>query len=81
VRIKFTQAARAKHRIAPSRVREVMRDSNPEPTTTRRGEAGLLWVGPDRDGNVLVVIAVPKPESGVLLVIHVMPVEWERRRR
>lgn len=48
------------------------------PITTTRGEPGLLWVGPDQDGNALEVIAARDGDD--LIVVHVMPYEWKEHR-
>jgi hypothetical protein len=47
------------------------------PITTTRGASGVLWVGADRDGNVLDVIAALEPDR--LVVTHVMPHRWKER--
>ncbi|MGH3502206.1 MAG: hypothetical protein ACRDQA_15175 [Nocardioidaceae bacterium] len=77
MRLRFTQAARSRHRIAPSRARHVMATTIGHPITTRRGRPGVLWVGADQDGNVLDVIAALDEDQ--LIVTHVMPHRWKER--
>lgn len=78
MRVKFTQAARSRHGIAPSRARHVMATTIGHPITTTRGNLGVLWVGADQEGNVLDVIAAL--EGGQLIVTHVMPHRWKEER-
>lgn len=77
VRLKFTQAARSRHGIAPSRARYVMATTVGHPITTARGAPGVVWVGADPDGNVLDVIAAL--EDDALIVVHVMPHRWKEQ--
>ena len=74
VRLKFTQAARSRHGIAPSRARYVMATTVGHPIATARGRAGVLWIGADPDGNVLDVIAALEDDAPI--VVHVMPHRW-----
>lgn len=76
--MKFTQAARSRHGIAPSRARYVMATTVGYPITTTRGQPGVLWVGADQEGNVLDVIAALEGEQ--LIVVHVMPHRWKEER-
>lgn len=68
--IRWSQASR-KHRIGLARARHVMGTVEPTAATTRNGNAGLLWIGPDDRGIELEVIAAVLP--GLYLIIHVMP--------
>lgn len=77
LRVRFTQAAWSKHRIAPSRARRVMATTIGRPIATKRGDPGILWVGRDREGNVLEIIAARDGED--LIVVHVMPYKWKKR--
>jgi len=78
VRVRFTRAARSRHRIAPSRARYVMATVRGHSITTNKGNAGVLWIGADQDGNLLEVIAAVEP--GELIVTHVMPRRWREQR-
>lgn len=75
--MRFTQAARSRHGIPPSRARHVMASTIGHPITTTRGNPGVLWVGGDQDGNVLDVIAALELDQ--LIVTHVMPHRWKER--
>ena len=68
--LRFTQAAR-KHRVGKAHVRHVVATTEPTPTTTKRGDAGWLYIGVDDRERELEIIAVEIPEG--LLVIHAMP--------
>ena len=78
MRIKFTQAARRRHGIAPSRARYVIAHSLPQVSVTAKGNPSVLWIGDDADGNTLEVMAVIEG-NGTVLVIHVMPHHWRKR--
>lgn len=78
VRVRFTRAARSRHRIAPSRARYVMATVRGHSITTNKGNAGVLWIGADQDGNLLEVIAAVEP--GELIVTHVMPRRLREQR-
>lgn len=47
------------------------------PIVTKRGDPGILWIGPDQDGNVLEIIAARDGDD--LVVVHVMPYVWKER--
>lgn len=68
--MRWTKASR-KHRIGRAHARHVMATVEPTTATTSKGNAGLLWIGPDDRGVELEVIAAVLP--GRYLVIHVMP--------
>jgi len=76
VRIEFTKSAR-KHKIGKQRVREVIATSTPT-LFFEGGVSKLLWVGRDRRGLELEILALEEGE--VWLVIHVMPLNFRRRR-
>ena len=76
MRIEFTKSAR-KHKIGKQRVREVIATSTPT-MFFEGGVSKLRWVGKDRRGLELEILA---PEEGeVWLVIHVMPLNFRRRK-
>jgi hypothetical protein len=78
VRVRFTQSAR-RHRIGKARVLHVI--EHVEPTRVPADEEmreRLVWVGADDRGLELEVVAVAEPDF--LLVIHVMPRQFRRRR-
>ena len=73
--VRFTQAAR-RHRIGRAHVMHVLLTTPAFETTTRTGDRALLWVGRDRAGRELEVIAVRLHDVAgmpILLVIHVFP--------
>jgi hypothetical protein len=76
VRIEFTKSAR-KHKIGKQRVREVIATSTPT-VFFEGGVSKLRWVGTDRRGLELEILALEEGE--VWLVIHVMPLNFRRRR-
>jgi hypothetical protein len=76
VRIEFTKSAR-KHKISKQRVREVISTSTPT-LFFEGGVSKLLWVGRDRRGLELEILALEEGE--VWLVIHVMPLNFRRRK-
>ena len=78
MQIRFNRSAR-KHRIGKARVLFVM-EHGPPSLVASSGERDeqLLWIGVDQGGVELEVVAVEKPDA--LLVIHVMPTNFRRRR-
>jgi len=76
VRIEFTKSAR-KHKIGKQRVREVIATSTPT-MFFEGGVSKLRWVGRDRRGLELEILALEEGE--VWLVIHVMPLNFRRRK-
>ena len=76
MRIEFTKSAR-KHKIGKQRVREVIASSTPS-VFFEGGVSKLRWVGRDRRGLELEILALE--ESEVWLVIHVMPLNFRRRK-
>ena len=76
MRIEFTKSAR-KHKIGKQRVREVIATSTPT-MFFEGGVSKLRWVGRDRRGLELEILALE--ESEVWLVIHVMPLNFRRRK-
>ena len=76
MRIEFTKSAR-KHKIGKQRVREVIATSTPT-LFFEGGVSKLLWVGRDRRGLELEILALEEGE--VWLVIHVMPLNFRRRK-
>ena len=76
MRIEFTKSAR-KHKIGKQRVREVIATSTPT-LFFEGGISKLLWVGRDRRGLELEILALEEGE--VWLVIHVMPLNFRRRK-
>jgi len=76
VKIEFTKSAR-KHKIGKQRVREVISTSTPT-VFFEDGVSKLRWVGRDRRGLELEILALEEGE--VWLVIHVMPLNFRRRK-
>ena len=76
MRIEFTKSAR-KHKIGKQRVREVIATSTPT-LFFEGGGSKLRWVGRDRRGLELEILALEEGE--VWLVIHVMPLNFRRRK-
>lgn len=78
MQIRFSQSARS-HRIGKARALHVIEHTQPTeiPADDQMRER-LIWVGPDDRGLVLEVVAIV--EAGYLLVIHVMPRQFRRRR-
>lgn len=76
MKIEFTKSAR-KHRIGKQRVREVIATSTPT-VFFEGGISKLRWVGRDRRGLELEILALEEGE--VWLVIHVMPLNFRRRK-
>ena len=76
MRIEFTKSAR-KHKIGKQRVREVIAASTPT-VFFEGGVSKLRWVGMDRRGLELEILALQEGE--VWLVIHVMPLNFRRRK-
>jgi len=76
VRIEFTKSAR-KHKIGKQRVREVIATSTPT-LFFEGGVNKLRWIGKDRRGLELEILALEEGE--VWLVIHVMPLNFRRRK-
>lgn len=76
MRIEFTKSAR-KHKIGKQRVREVIATSTPT-MFFEGGVSKLRWVGKDRRGLELEILALEEGE--VWLVIHVMPLNFRRRK-
>ena len=76
MRIEFTKSAR-KHKIGKQRVREVIATSTPT-VFFEGGVSKLRWVGRDRRGLELEILALEEDE--VWLVIHVMPLNFRRRK-
>ena len=76
MRIEFTKSAR-KHKIGKQRVREVIATSTPT-IFFEGGVSKLRWVGKDRRGLELEILALEEGE--VWLVIHVMPLNFRRRK-
>ena len=76
MRIEFTKSAR-KHKIGKQRVREVIATSTPT-MFFEGGVSKLRWVGRDRRGLELEILALEEGE--VWLVIHVMPLNFRRRK-
>ena len=76
MRIEFTKSAR-KHKIGKQRVREVIATSTPT-LFFECGVSKLRWIGKDRRGLELEILALEEGE--VWLVIHVMPLNFRRRK-
>ena len=76
MRIEFTKSAR-KHKIGKQRVREVIATSTPT-LFFEGGVSKLRWVGRDRRGLELEILALEEGE--VWLVIHVMPLNFRGRK-
>ena len=76
MRIEFTKSAR-KHKIGKQRVREVIATSTPT-LFFEGGVSKLRWVGRDRRGLELEILALEEGE--VWIVIHVMPLNFRRRK-
>ena len=76
MRIEFTKTAR-KHKIGNQRVREVIATSTPT-MFFEGGVSKLRWIGKDRRGLELEILALEEGE--VWLVIHVMPLNFRRRK-
>ena len=76
MKIEFTKSAR-KHKIGKQRVREVIATSTPT-MSFEGGVSKLRWVGKDRRGLELEILALEGGE--VWLVIHVMPLNFRRRK-
>ena len=76
MRIEFTKSAR-KHKIGKQRVREVIATSTPT-LFFEGGVSKLRWVGTDRRGLELEILALEEGEAW--LVIHVMPLNFRRRK-
>ena len=76
MKIEFTKSAR-KHKIGKQRVREVIATSTPT-LFFEGGVSKLRWVGRDRLGLELEILALE--EGAVWLVIHVMPLNFRRRK-
>ena len=76
MKIEFTKSAR-KHKIGKQRVREVIATSTPN-MFFEGGVSKLRWVGKDRRGLELEILALEEGE--VWLVIHVMPLNFRRRK-
>ena len=76
MRIEFTNSAR-KHKIGKQQVREVIATSTPT-MFFEGGVSKLRWVGRDRRGLELEILALEEGE--VWLVIHVMPLNFRRRK-
>ena len=76
MRIEFTKSAR-KHKIGKQRVREVIATSTPT-LFFEGGISKLRWIGKDRRGLELEILALEEGE--VWLVIHVMPLNFRRRK-
>ena len=76
MRIEFTKSAR-KHKIGKQRVREVIATSTPT-VFFEGGVSKLRWIGKDRRGLELEILALEEGE--VWLVIHVMPLNFRRRK-
>ena len=76
MRIEFIKSAR-KHKIGKQRVREVIATSTPT-VFFEGGVSKLRWVGTDRRGLELEILALEEGE--VWLVIHVMPLNFRRRK-
>ena len=76
MRIEFTKSAR-KHKIGKQRVREVIATSTPT-LFFEGGVSKLRWIGKDRRGVELEILALEEGE--VWLVIHVMPLNFRRRK-
>ena len=73
---RFAQSAR-KHRIGKTSARYVMDKYEPKKFDDE-GTSKLLWLGNDERGRELEVIAIDYVT--VILVIHVMPGAFNRRR-
>ena len=76
MKIEFTKSAR-KHKIGKQRVREVIATSTPT-LFFEGGVSKLRWVGRDRRGLELEILALE--EGKAWLVIHVMPLNFRRRK-
>ena len=76
MKIEFTKSAR-KHKIGKQRVREVIATSTPT-MFFEGGVSKLRWVGKDRRGLELEILALEEGEAW--LVIHVMPLNFRRRK-
>ena len=76
MKIEFTKSAR-KHKIGKQRVREVIATSTPT-LFFEGGVSKLRWIGKDRRGLELEILALEEGE--VWLVIHVMPLNFRRRK-
>ena len=76
MKIEFNKSAR-KHKIGKQRVREVIATSTPT-IFFEGGVSKLRWVGKDRRGLELEILALEEGE--VWLVIHVMPLNFRRRK-
>ncbi len=74
---RFAQSAR-KHRIGKTSARYVMDKYEPKKFDDE-GTSKLLWLGIDERGRELEVIAIDYVT--VILVIHVMPGAFNRRRK
>jgi len=78
VEIRFTQSAR-KHRIGKARALYVLEQYQPmEINDSHSGEQNRRWIGIHDRGLELEIIAVVTP--GYLLVIHVMPYRFRRKK-
>ena len=76
--IRFTQSAR-KHRIGKQRALFLISKSDPvELVSDGARPSRLLWQGTDERGLELEVIGVRTPKG--VLIIHVMPLNFRRRR-
>lgn len=76
MKIEFAKSAR-KHKIGKQRVKEVISSSIPEAIKSE-GRIKLRWTGRDSRGLELEIVAVVVGETW--LVIHVMPLEFRRRK-
>ena len=76
MKIEFTKSPR-KHKIGKQRVREVIATSTPT-LFFEGGVSKLRWIGKDRRGLELEILALEEGE--VWLVIHVMPLNFRRRK-
>jgi len=72
-RYEFSRSAR-RHRIGKGRALSVIHGTKPQELVNGQ----RLWVGHDDRGMELEIIAVERPDCW--LVIHVMPMQYRRRR-
>ena len=77
VEIKFTQSAR-KHKIGRASALHVIDNNEPTISETPQGSR-YWWEGADERGRELEIGAVIGSRDGVLLVIHVMPIDFRRK--
>lgn len=77
MRVRFTRSSR-RHRIGRAHALHVMNEVEPAITVNQRGEDEYLWIGDD-DRGITLEIAGVVVEDDVLLIIHVMPLQYRRK--